>query len=68
MTCDELRQDYTSYALGIADDPERSEIAAHLARECPNCVPGMRQRHGDGDRDVGRRAGDEPAASIFAGA
>jgi anti-sigma-K factor RskA len=42
MTCDELRQDYTAYALGIADDPERSEIAAHLARECPTCVPGIR--------------------------
>jgi len=42
MTCDELRQDYTSYALGIADDPERAEIAEHLARKCPNCVPGVR--------------------------
>lgn len=41
MTCDELRQDYTSYALGIAEDPERSEIAEHLARQCPECVSGM---------------------------
>ena len=41
MTCDELRQDYTSYALGIADEPERSEIASHLARHCPTCVPGV---------------------------
>jgi anti-sigma-K factor RskA len=41
MTCDELRQDYTSYALGIADDPERTGIAEHLARKCPNCVPGV---------------------------
>ena len=41
MTCDELRQDYTAYALGIADDPERTEIAEHLARKCPNCVPGV---------------------------
>ncbi|HEX4278225.1 MAG TPA: anti-sigma factor [Bryobacteraceae bacterium] len=41
MTCEELRQDYTSYALGIAVEPERSEIAAHLSRECPNCVPGV---------------------------
>lgn len=41
MICDELRQDYTSYALGIAEDPERSEIAAHLARQCPECVAGM---------------------------
>jgi anti-sigma-K factor RskA len=41
MTCEELRQDYTSYALGIADDPERSEIVEHLGRKCPNCVPGV---------------------------
>src|SRR5580704_16938317 len=41
MTCEELRQDYTSYALGIADDPERGEIAEHLGRKCPNCVPGV---------------------------
>lgn len=42
MTCEELRQDYTAYALGIAEEPELSEISAHLARECPNCVPGIR--------------------------
>ena len=41
MTCEELRQDYTSYALGIADDPERGEIEEHLGRRCPNCVPGV---------------------------
>jgi hypothetical protein len=41
MSCEELRQDYTSYALGIADEPERGEIAEHLARRCPNCVPGV---------------------------
>jgi hypothetical protein len=41
MTCDELRQDYTSYALGIADDPERSEIVEHLGRKCPNCLRGV---------------------------
>jgi hypothetical protein len=41
MNCDQLQQDYTSYALGIADDPEHSEIAEHLARECPVCVPGV---------------------------
>jgi anti-sigma-K factor RskA len=41
MTCDDLRPDYTAYALGIADDPERSAIADHLARKCPDCVRGM---------------------------
>jgi hypothetical protein len=42
MTCEELRPDYTAYALGIADEPERTEIAEHLGRECPNCVPGVK--------------------------
>jgi hypothetical protein len=41
MTCGELHPDYTSYALGIADDPARAEIAEHLARRCPDCVRGM---------------------------
>lgn len=41
MTCEDLRQDYTSFALGVADDPERTEIAEHLARNCPTCVPGV---------------------------
>jgi anti-sigma-K factor RskA len=42
VTCEELRPDYPSYALGIAEEPERTEIAEHLGRECPNCVPGVK--------------------------
>ncbi|HEU5021172.1 MAG TPA: anti-sigma factor [Bryobacteraceae bacterium] len=42
MTCEELRGEYGAWALGIADEPERSEIAAHLARECPVCTAGIR--------------------------
>jgi len=41
MTCDELRPDYPSYALGILGEPERGEISAHLGRQCENCVPGV---------------------------
>lgn len=41
MTCGELQPDYVAYALGIADEPERGEIADHLARNCPNCGPGV---------------------------
>jgi anti-sigma-K factor RskA len=41
VTCEELRPDYTAYALGIAGEPERAGISEHLARECPNCVPGI---------------------------
>jgi hypothetical protein len=42
MSCDELREHYELYALGIAEDPELSEIQAHLERVCPTCVPGVR--------------------------
>lgn len=42
MTCDELRGEYGAWALGTAEDPEQSEIGAHLARECPYCVAGVR--------------------------
>jgi len=42
MTCDELRDFYELFTLGIAEDPELSEIRAHLERNCPTCVPGVR--------------------------
>jgi hypothetical protein len=42
LNCEELRGEYGAWALGIADEPERSEIAAHLARECPACTAGIR--------------------------
>jgi hypothetical protein len=46
MTCEELRGEYGAWALGIAEDPVRSEIVAHLARECPDCVAGVRSAMG----------------------
>lgn len=42
MTCEELRDEYGAYALGAAGEPERSEIAAHVARGCEECLPGVR--------------------------
>jgi len=42
MNCDELRDYYEIYALGIGEDPEADEIRAHLERNCPICVPGVR--------------------------
>ena len=42
MNCEELRADYGAWALGIADEPAQAEIAAHLARECPDCMAGVR--------------------------
>lgn len=43
MTCEELRDEYESYALGSADNPERFEISEHLSRNCPVCSPGVRR-------------------------
>jgi anti-sigma-K factor RskA len=42
MTCDELRPDYLAYALGSLEEPERSEMRAHLNRGCQDCVAGVR--------------------------
>jgi hypothetical protein len=42
MNCEELRPEYGAYSLGVADDPERSEITAHLDRGCTECVAGVR--------------------------
>jgi hypothetical protein len=46
VTCEELSSDYGAYALDIANDPERTEIADHLARQCPVCTPGVRRALG----------------------
>jgi anti-sigma-K factor RskA len=43
MTCEELRDQYELYALGVLEEPERSEIAAHLAREGDACIAGVRR-------------------------
>jgi len=41
MNCADLTDYYELYAMGIADEPERSEIRAHLDRGCETCVAGM---------------------------
>lgn len=41
MSCDELRDSYELYAMGVLEDPERSEIQDHLERHCNTCVPGV---------------------------
>ena len=43
MNCEELRDHYEIYALGIAEEPERSEIRSHLNRECGTCVAGVKK-------------------------
>jgi anti-sigma-K factor RskA len=46
MNCETLRDHYELYALGVAEEPERSEIQAHLARGCEVCTMEMRNARG----------------------
>jgi len=43
MNCNELRDHYELYAIGLAEDPERTEIRDHLHRECEVCMEGMKR-------------------------
>src|SRR5437899_8707472 len=43
MNCNELRDFYEMYAIGVAEDPERGEIRAHLNRDCEVCMQGIKQ-------------------------
>jgi len=41
MTCQELKDLYELYALGVLEPEEKAEIDAHLARGCENCRRGL---------------------------
>jgi anti-sigma-K factor RskA len=41
MNCDELRDQYELYALGVLDAGERAELDAHLRREGDPCIAGV---------------------------
>jgi anti-sigma-K factor RskA len=43
MNCEELREHYELYALDIAEEPERSEVRAHLQRGCEVCMAGVKR-------------------------
>ena len=46
MNCDQLREHYELYAMGLSEEPERSEIRAHLQRQCEVCMQEIkRARH-----------------------
>jgi hypothetical protein len=38
VNCSELRDHFELYSLGLAEEPERSEIRAHLERGCEVCM------------------------------
>jgi anti-sigma-K factor RskA len=43
MNCEQLRDHYELYALGIAEQPERGEIREHLDRGCETCGAGVKR-------------------------
>jgi hypothetical protein len=43
MNCEQLRDHYELYALGIAEEPECNEIHSHLNRECETCMAGVKK-------------------------
>jgi hypothetical protein len=43
MNCEELQDHYELYAIGVAGEPEKSEIREHLNRECEVCMAGMKR-------------------------
>jgi hypothetical protein len=43
MTCAELSDQYELYALGVIEEPERSELYAHLGRNCDVCTKEVRR-------------------------
>ncbi len=43
MTCEELREEYEMYVLGLAEEPAASEIREHVARGCEVCTVGLKQ-------------------------
>ena len=42
MSCDELKDNYEIYALGVLDGPELDELQEHLGRRCETCTAGVR--------------------------
>ncbi len=42
-TCQELREMYDLYALGVLEPEEAAELDSHLRRGCPDCSSGVQQ-------------------------
>lgn len=64
MTCDELRPDYVLYAMGVLEDPEKTELRAHLDRGCENCVAGIREAREFAASLGASAAGPEPSRQL----
>jgi hypothetical protein len=64
MNCNELRDYYELYAIGVAEDPERSEIRAHLNRECEVCMLGIKRAREVATLLGGSAAPSEPSPRL----
>jgi anti-sigma-K factor RskA len=64
MNCNELREYYELYAIGVAEDPERSEIRAHLNRQCEVCMQGIKQAREVATLLGGSAAPSEPSPRL----
>ena len=58
MSCEELQEHYEMYAMGVAGEPEKSEIREHLNRECEVCMAGMKRA-----REIAAILGGSPPAA-----
>jgi hypothetical protein len=58
MNCNELRDHYELYVIGAAEEPERSELRAHLDRQCEVCTQGIERA-----REVVARLGGRAGSS-----
>src|SRR5260370_21441285 len=43
MTCEELKEEYELYALGLSGDAERAELESHLQTGCSTCSAGLKR-------------------------
>lgn len=46
MNCEELKDMYELYALGVLDGVEKDEVDEHLGRDCPACTLALRKAIG----------------------
>src|SRR5688572_15178640 len=64
MSCEKLREHYELYAIGVADEPERTEIREHLHRGCEVCMTGMKRARQMTAMLGGTAAAVEPSAKL----
>ncbi len=41
MDCDQLKESYEAYVLGVLEGEDLAELKAHLSRQCPVCSKGV---------------------------